>query len=90
MLASSHFPIIGPGVVFIIIALPVLVMGLAAYFAAGDVSERDAAEPCPFCGDPMGEGACESPVCIYPWANYVPSEQDITDGYIRLLEEVAR
>lgn len=88
MLASSHFPVIGPGIVFIIVALPVLVMGLPAYFAAREPEP----EPCPRCGDPQGEGACESPDCIvtpsgYGITPYEPTERDVAEGYIRLLEQ---
>lgn len=94
MLAATHSfagALIAPGLVFLMVA-PAVVARLRGW---GDTSaERAARKACPKCGDPQGEGACESGECIAalsgygitPYEPYAPSEHDIAEGYIRLLE----
>lgn len=54
---GSHVPIVGPGIVFVLVGAMVLLSWLATRHVKVDGA-------CPICGDPQGEGACEGGPCL--------------------------
>lgn len=54
---GSHVPIIGPGIVFLLVGAMVFLSWLSTRHVRTDVA-------CPICGDPQGEGACEAGPCL--------------------------